>query len=245
MKYSLIIFFLLIISCAHNLSKSKTKKVFNSKGFAYIYSDKDFDNKLISKSLDNNFLEISHNKLKVGTLIKLVNPKTNDSIILKNLKKTEYPEFYKILITIPVAKKLNLRNDLPLVEIIEIKKNRSFVAEKTKIFKEEEQIHSNAPVESVKIDNISINNKSNKKLFEDKFYINIAEFYSKNSALLLKDRITNELSGYNSAKLFIKTKKTNKISLLSGPYSSINLMRNDYIKLKILGFEELDININE
>ena len=43
----------------------------------------------------------------------------------------------------------------------------------------------------------------------------------------------------------MKAKKSNKISLLSGPYKSINLMKNDYIQLKNFGFEELDITINE
>ena len=38
---------------------------------------------------------------------------------------------------------------------MEVKKNKSFVAKKTKIFKEEEKIHNNAPVESVTINNIS------------------------------------------------------------------------------------------
>ncbi len=32
---------------------------------------------------------------------------------------------------------------------------------------------------------------------------------------------------------------------MSGPYNSINLMKNDYIQLKHFGFEELDISINE
>ena len=45
--------------------------------------------------------------------------------------------------------------------------------------------------------------------------------------------------------MIIKIKKSNKITLLSGPYTSINLMKNDYIQLKNFGFEELDITINE
>ena len=41
-------------------------------------------------------------------------------------------------------------------------------------------------------------------------------------------------------------KKTNKeFEVLSGPYKSINLLKNDYIDLKIFGFEELDVFINE
>ena len=178
-------------------------------------------------------------------MIKIINIKTNESIILRNNKKFQYPEFYKILITEPVANELNLSKDVPLVEIIEVKKNKSFIAKKTKIFKEEEKIHSNAPVETVIINNISKHKKNNKKVIKDKFHIVIAEFYSKNSAYLLKKRITQELTNFDSKKLYIKSKKSNKITLLSGPYTSINLMKNDYIQLKNFGFEELDIDINE
>ncbi len=245
MKYKLIILFLFLSSCAQNYSKSEFHKPFNSKGFAYIYNDEDFLNQVIKKKLDNNLLQIAHNKLRPGSLIKIINTKTNDSIILKNDKRFEYPEFYKIIITKPVAEKINLQLDLPFVEIIEVKKNKSFVAKKTKIFKEEEKIHSNAPIESVTINNISKNIKKKNKTIKDKFYIIIAEFYSKDSAATLKQRISQELLNFDNKKLYIKTKKSNKISLISGPYNSINLMKNDYIQLKKFGFEELDISINE
>ena len=84
-----------------------------------------------------------------------------------------------------------------------------------------------------------------KKITNDKIYIVIAEFYSLGSANNLLKRISKELKNFESKNLFIKTKKTNKITLLSGPYNSINLMKNDYIQLKKFGFEELDISINE
>ena len=246
MNYKLIILLLYFLtSCAQNYSQANLNKAFNSKGFAYIYNEEDFTNKIIKKKLDNNLLEIAHDKLRPGSLIKIINIKTNDSIILKNSKKFQYPEFYKILITRPVAKKLNLQIDSPIVEVIEVKKNKSFVAKKTKIFNEEKKIYSNAPVETVKIDNISKNNKRKNKIIKDRLYIIIAEFYSKNSAYSLTKRITQELPNFDSKKLYIKSKKSNKITVLSGPYSSINLMKNDYIQLKNFGFEELDISINE
>ena len=245
MKYKLIILLLFLTSCAQNYSRLDSNKSFNSKGFAYIYNEKDFINKVIKEKLDNDSLEIAHNRLRPGSLIKIINVKTNDSMILKNSKRFEYPEFYKIVITKPVADELNLKKDLPLVEIIEVKKNKSFVAKKTKVFKEEEKIHSNAPVETVTINNISKKKKVKNKVIKDKLYIIIAELYSKNSASLLKKRITQELTNFDSKKLYIKSKKSNKITLLSGPYNSINLMKNDYIQLKNFGFEELNISINE
>ena len=100
--------------------------------------------------------------------------------LLKNNKKFQYPEFYKILITEPIANELNLSKDVPLVEIIEVKKNKSFIAKKTKIFKEEEKIYNNAPIETVKIDNISKSKKIKKKDVKQKFYITVSDFYSKN-----------------------------------------------------------------
>ena len=70
---------------------------------------------------------------KTGTLIKISNPKNKESIVLKNVKRIRYPDFYKILITESVAKKLNLNSELPILEIMEIRKNKSFVAKKAKI----------------------------------------------------------------------------------------------------------------
>ena len=155
MKFNLIIIFFLVASCVGTYNVTNVKIPYTSKGLAYIYNDEDFANKNIKKKLDNNLFQIAHNKLRPGTLIRIINPKNNESIVLKNSKRFEYPEFFKILITKPVAEKLNLRPNLPFIELIEIKKNKSFVAKKTKIYKEEETIHSNAPVEKVKIDNIS------------------------------------------------------------------------------------------
>ena len=93
--------------------------------------------------------------------------------------------------------------------------------------------------------NISKVNKRVIKNIPYKLYILIAEFYSRDSAMFLKKRITNEMLNFDHKKLLIKSQKSNKTSLLSGPYSSVNLMKNDYIQLKNFCFEELDIGINE
>ena len=245
MIYKFIIVIFLFSSCSSNYNSKNFKEPYNSKGLAYIYNDKDFFNKIIKKKMNNNLPQIAHYKLKPGTLIKLINPKTNDSIILKNNYRFQYPDFYKILITNVVANQINLDQDSPLIEVLEIKKNKSFIAEKTKIYSEEKKIHSNAPVEQVKIDNISKYKKNVREVPINKFFIIIAQFYSNKSAILLKKRITKELTNFDSKKLNINIKKSNKITLLSGPYSSINLLKNDYILLKEFGFEELDISINE
>ena len=245
MKYKIIIFLFFLVSCVQNQDNLNLKPPFSSQGLALIYSEIDFKNNVITKKLNNSYLEISHNKLKPGTLLKVTNLKTNDSITLKNAKRSDYPEFYKLVMTELVAKKINLNLEQPFIEIVEVKRNKSFVAKKTKIFQEEKKIYSNAPIQSVKIDNISSIPKKKKLINREKIYIIIAEFYSNKSAINLKNRIIKELSTFNSKKLFIKSKNINKITLLSGPYDTINLMKNDYIQLKKFGFEELDVSINE
>ena len=225
--------------------KLEKRLPYSSKGFAYIFNIDDFNNKIIKSKLDNTQLQISHKNFRVNTLIKIINPKNNESITLKNLKKNNYPDFYKILITKEVAKKLELEDDFPYVEILEIRKNKSFVAEKAKIFNEEKKISSNAPVASVKISNISKNKSIKKNLKDDKFYILIASFYSKDTAVFLKNRIKKEMPNFDIRKLKVVNKSTKEINLISGPYKAINLMKNDYIKLKNFGFEELDIINND
>ena len=100
---------------------------------------------------------------------------------MENFKKTNFSDFYKILITDEVARQLDLDVNLPLVEVIEIKKNKSFVAKKAKIFNEEKKISSNAPVTSVKISNISKDKDIKKDRSKTKLYILIGSFYSKNT----------------------------------------------------------------
>ena len=245
MKFKIFFLLFLILSCTPNYTKLDNRKPYNSKGFAYIFNTQDLKTKIINVKMDNSKLQIAHNTLSTGSLIKLINPKTKEYLVLKNFKKTDYPDFYKILITKTVADKLSIDINLPLIEILEIKKNKSFVAKKAQIFNEEKKISSKAPVTSVQIANISKNNQIKKKTIKNNFYILIATFYKKESAEFLKKRIIAESSVYDAKKLKIKKKNNNEINLISGPYSSINLMKNDYIKLKNFGFEELDIIINE
>ena len=79
MKYKLITLILLFTSCTQNFSTLKIDKSYNSKGFAYIYNEKDFIDKIIKKKLDHNTLQIAHNRLRPGSLIKITNIKTKNN----------------------------------------------------------------------------------------------------------------------------------------------------------------------
>ena len=190
-------------------------------------------------------MQISHQNLKIGTLLKITNPINKKSITLKNTKRIKYPDFYKILITKPVVDKLDLDSELPILEITEIKKNKSFVAKKAKIFNEEKTIPSKAPVASVEISNISKNKKLSKKKDINQIYILIGSFYSAETAIFLKQRITEEIISIDKRKIKIKKINNKETQVILGPYTSVNLLKNDYIKLINYGFEELDIFINE
>ncbi len=245
MKFRFLIIFILISSCASQISTLSGKKPYTAKGFAYIYNDFDFDEKIIKFRMNNDIMQISHQKLRTGALIKIINPKNKKTLVLKNIKRVKYPDFYKVLITKPVADKLDLDLKLPLLEIIEIKKNKSFIAEKAKIFKEEIKIPSKAPVTSVQISNISKNKTkdlTNKPL---KIFIHVASFYSGDTAKFLKKRIINEVSDLDSKKLKIKKINNKETQVILGPYNTVNLLKNDYIKLQNFGFEELNIFIND
>ena len=245
MKFKILILFFFLFSCSSNYTKLDNRKPYNSTGLAYIYNENDYLNKIIKKKLNNNLMQISHKDLKPGTLIKLINPNTKESLVLKNMKIIKYPEFYKILISNPVAEKLNINYELPLIEILEIKKNKSFVAKKAKVFNEEKKISQNAPITTVQIANIS-KKKSNIEIKKpEKIFILVASFYTKEAANLLEKRIIKENPTYDIEMLMIRKRSGKEFEVLSGPYKSINLLKNDYIVLKNFGFEELDIFIDE
>ncbi len=245
MKFKFILIFIFFLSCSPNSSLTNQKKTYTSKGFAFIYNDLDSINKIIKGKMDNEIMQISHQNLKTGALIKIINPKNKKSIVLKNIKRIKYPDFYKILITKVVADKLELNIDLPMIELIEVKKNKSFVAEKAIIYSEERKIYSKAPVASVEISNISKNKSQKIKVLEEKIYIHVATLYSVDTAEFLRKRIIKEIPEFKNKNLKIKNINNEETMVILGPYTSVNLLKNDYIKLIKFGFEELDVFINE
>jgi hypothetical protein len=245
MRFKFFILFFLISNCTSNFSTINYKKTYTAKGFAYIYNDYDFNEKIIKGKMNNEIMQISHQNLRTGTMIKISNPKNKQSLRLKNVKRIGYPDFYKIILTKPVAEKLKLKTDFPIVEVTEIKKNKSFVAKKAKIYSEEKRISSKAPVANVQISNISKNKKKAQEKNKDEVYILIATFYSNTTANFLKKRIIEELPILNPKKIKIKKISDKETQVITGPYNAVNLVKNDYIILKNFGFEELDIFINE
>ena len=245
MKYRFIILILFLNSCASSYSgslKSNQFTPYSSKGFAIIYQDSDYDNKVISKKLDNNNLELAHRKLGRNKIVVLTNPENNKSLQLKITKKARYPNFFNLVVSKKVADELNLNPEFPYVELYERTKNKSFVAKKAEIFKEETNVMDKAPVEKITINNISKTRSSKSKKIK-RFSIIVGEFYSIKTANLLKDSLADK--HVKKELLKVKNLGKNRFELSSGPYRSINTLKNDYFALNKYGFEDLDIKQND
>ena len=235
MKYKLLFFFV-IISCTTYSPDSGRKAGYSSSGFAYIEQD-------IPLNLKNVFF-VSHNKLKVGTKLKIINPQNKKSFEASIQKKIKYDDFYKVLISKNIAEELDLSFSFPFIEINEIKSNKSFVAKKAVTDLEEKNIANKAPIDEININNIS-KIKTNLKKKSITYSILVAEFYNMSSANFLKDKLALILKDSNYQLIYINKKSEKKYELLMGPYNTINKLKNDYIVLHESNFEDLDIKIND
>ena len=80
-----------------------------SNGFALIYSESDFENNIISSKLNSDKIEAAHNKYKKNTIIIITNPENKKSVQLLVSKKVNYPDFFKVLITKGIIRKIKFK----------------------------------------------------------------------------------------------------------------------------------------
>ena len=242
MKFNYLLIILFLSSCVNNKNYNATSTNFySSKGFALVYNEQDYKNKIVSKKLNTDKIEASHSKIRRNSIILITNPVNNKSVTLKVSNKSKYPDFYNVLITDKLSKKLELDPDLPFVEIEERVKNKSFIAKKAVTFSEEKNVLTKVPVTKVKINNISKSNNNNFKS-KNKYSIIIGNFYSKKWATGLIDILVNE--NIKKDVFIVKKLSKNNYQLSAGPYISINTLKNDYFKLNKYGFDNLDIEKN-
>ena len=238
MKFKYILLLLILFSCnVKNINyKSNTSNL--SKGFALIYNENDYKNKIISSKLNHDKIEVAHNKYPRNTIILITNPINNKSVKLVVTKKMKYNDFYKVIITKKLSDKIGLDPEMPFVEIERRIKNKSFIAKKAVTYSEEKNVLIKAPVTKVKINDISVSQvTSENSKIKNKYSIIIGSFYNKKWANSLIELLVNEnIKGLLSNKL-----SNNNYQLLTGPYSSINSLKNDYFKLNKYGFDNLDI----
>ena len=88
MKFSLVILAFTLLSSCSTYDLTYNKKIpYTSTGFALIYNENDYQNKIVSSKFDPNIPVLAHNILPTGKLIKIMNPKNNKFVVLKNKKK--------------------------------------------------------------------------------------------------------------------------------------------------------------
>ena len=241
-KYFFLIFFL--FSCVEdvkliNRNNIQVKKTFISKGFTLIYNDNLIKKKTIKKRIDGREYVILHSFLERNTYVKILNPINSKTVIAKVKYKTNYPIIYNSVITNRIAEELELNYEDPYVEIIEIRKNDTFIAKKAKTFDEEKNVANKAPVTDININVIS-NEPENTEIMSKKneYIINIGEYYYLDSAKVVKNRLINEA---NLTNVKIKKISKNKFRVYVGSYSFFNAMKDPYFAISKLGFEHLDV----
>ena len=241
-KYFFLIFFL--FSCVEdieliNRNNIQVKKAFISKGFTLIYNDNLIKKKIIKKRIDDREYAILHSFLEQNTYVKIFNPINSKTVIAKVKYKTNYPIIYNSVITNRIAEELELNYEDPYVELIEIRKNDTFIAKKAKTFDEEKNVANKAPVTDINI-NIISNEPENTEIRSKKneYIINIGEYYYLDSAKVVKNRLINEA---NLTNVKIKKISKNKFRVYVGSYSFFNAMKDPYFAISKLGFEHLDV----
>ena len=241
-KYFFLIFFL--FSCVEdvkliNRNNIQVKKTFISKGFTLIYNDNLIKKKIIKKRIDGREYVILHSFLERNTYVKILNPINSKTVIAKVKYKTNYPIIYNSVITNRIAEELELNYEDPYVEIIEIRKNDTFIAKKAKTFDEEKNVANKAPVTDININVISIDPENTEiRSKKNEYIINIGEYYYLDSAKIVKNRLINEA---NLTNVKIKKISENKFRVYVGSYSFFNAMKDPYFAISKLGFEHLDV----
>jgi len=219
---------------------TKEKKYYSSTGFALIYDDDLNAQGIINKKIDNGKIITIHSTLRKNTLIKIINPDNLKFVETKIIKNGKYPKIFNIVISKKIAELLEIDGNNPYVEIYETKKNKRFIAKEGFIFDEEKKVVTNAPVDEIKMDNLSESksdeNKSISKI--KKFVIVISDFYYLESANNLKIELIKETKNNN---FLVKKISNNKYRLSVGPFKNFNALKSTYISLNNLGFEELNI----
>ena len=246
-KSLLIVLFIFLLGCEqNNLNKNSVNQEIMTKyknsGFALVYNPMLKKEKKISKKIDNRSLLIFHKSLKKNSFVKITNPVNQKTVIAEVISNNvKFSDFYNSVITSRIAEELSLNLNEPYINLVLISQNSTFVAKKAKTFNEEKKVAEKAPVDGIQIDNLGeINQPKNETIKEEIFSysIKIADFYYKDSAKNMSDRIINETNIRNP---LIKTISNTKYRVLLGPFNDIKKLEDSFNEIKSLDFENIEI----
>ena len=244
---SIIFFTSFLIGCEQNsfnknlANQNKLSKYKNS-GFTLVYDNILKQDKKISKRIDNRSLFIFHKNLKENSFVKITNPKNQKTIIAEVISnKAKFSDFYNSVITLRIAEEISLDLKEPYIELVLISQNSTFVAKKAKTFKEEKKVAEKAPVDGIQIDNLGETIDPKEEITKDSVFnysIKVADFYHKDSAKNMSDRIINETNIKNP---IIKRISNTKYRVLLGPFNDIKKLKESFNDIKSLNFENIEI----
>lgn len=243
-KLILIIISLLFLNNCESLN-TKNKKIsdfiieerYKNSGFALIYKD----NQTKIKKLDHRSLEIYHKLLPKKSIVKITNPENGKYLIAQvKSNRVKFPTFYNSVISNRIAEDLELNKNEPYINILLVPRNSTFIAKKAKTFEEEKEVANKAPIDGVQINDLNVK-KLKKKILKKKnfsYSIKLADFYYKDTAQLMLNRVKNETFIKNYK--IIQLSKT-KFRVLLGPFSDINSLKKSFEEIQILNFENIEI----
>ena len=228
------------------IEEDNSKYIFNreytNQGFALIYNEVLFNEKKISKKIDNRGLYIFHTKIRKNSFVKITNPENTKTVIAQVISnKAIFSNFYNSVITKRIVDELLLDENEPYVELSLVSNESTFVAKKAKTFDEEKNVAQKAPVDGITIDNLGTEEKKElPKTTQSNFLysIKIADFYYKNSAENMIQRIKDET---NIKKPIIKKLSQTKYRVLLGPFNDIKKIQESFDEIEKLNFENLKI----
>ncbi len=243
-KSILIIIITFFLSSCDQPIKSNSKKLnfniekkYNNSGFALIYENELED----IKELQKRSLNIYHKSLKKRSTVKITNPKNGKYLIAEvKSNRIKFSNFYNSVLSLRIAQELDLDFNEPYVELALISKGSTFVAKKAEMFDEERTVAEKAPVDGIQINDLNTNTvkKEKKKKKKFSYSIKVADFYYKDTAQIMVNRILEE--AYIKDVKIIKLSKT-KYRVLIGPFSDIKTLKDSFEKMDTLNFENLEI----
>lgn len=246
-KSVLIVIFIFLVGCEqNNLKKNVINKEIMSKyknsGFTLVYDPVLKKEKKISKKIDNKSLFIFHKNLKKNSFVKITNPINQKTVIAEVISnKVRFSDFYNSVITSRIADELSLNLNEPYIDLVLISQNSTFIAKKAKTYNEEKKVAEKAPVDGIQIDNLGDVNQPKNEAKKDNIFsysIKIADFYYKDSAKNMSDRIIDETNITNPV---IKTISNTKYRVLLGPFNDIKKLEDSFNEIKSLDFENIEI----
>ena len=236
--------FILLCGCAtyekNKVSKDDSKIYYSSSGFALVYEDSLYENNIVNKKINNEDLAVMHISLKKNTTVRITNLHNSKYVDTKIYKNADYPKIFNVVISKKIASLLDLNIENPFIEIIELKKNKKFIAKDGNIFEEEKNVADKAPVSEIQMNDLTVEKTKVKKKESqnEKYILVISDFYYENTALELRADLIKKI---NLSNIFVRKINNKKYRLLVGPFKNFNALKTTYISLNNLGFENLDI----